>query len=801
MSSGHLTPYNGLNDASPGLIGPGGGMDPPDPVSPATSAKIPWTRYLAVAKRFRIPIALIVLVGTGLGVLATRFLPKSYEAGGTLWISTTQPFDQQRSGPIRPQELLSSNNWVELFRSFAVADHVVSRLTLNVTPAIAADEEVFSGFVADSILRPGHYTMSVDSARRSYTLMRQGTPAPVERGVLGDSIGRRLGFHWAPAPALFARRSSVEFSVTTPRQAAGDLMSRISMNLPENSVFLRVTLKGDQPTPTARALNAYMEEFVKTAAELKRRNLAEFARILDAQLKESARTLREGESSLEHFRMKTITQPTENAPVASGLAQTKDPVFSNFFAERVDLENVRRDREALERILGETQGVGLSSALLSLPGVVEGDPQLKSTLTELYTQQAKLQAMRNSFTEEYKPLKDEAQVVRTMETQTIPALARAAVERLRRRESELDRRVTGASAELRNVPARTIEENRLRREVAVGENLYTTLQGRYETAKLAAASAIPDVSVLDRAVGAVPPSRSKAPFLVFAGFAASVALAGAFALVADGLDRRFRYPEQAEHDLGLEILGAVPRLRRADEAQDPEIAAQVVEAFRTIRLQMVNDLPRQAGAIALTITSPGEGDGKTTVSSNLGLSFAEAGYRTVLIDGDTRRGQLHAIFNLDRRPGLIDYLMGAVTLDETLRPSSDERLMIITSGIRRHRGPEMLASAEMAKLIAELRKRFDVIIVDSPPLAAGIDAYALGVTTGSMLLVLRAGVTDRRVAKAKLNLLDKLPTRVLGAVLNDIDDSGPYRQYGYIGSYYTAEDEEIVRSRLPSGAI
>jgi tyrosine-protein kinase Etk/Wzc len=194
-----------------------------------------------------------------------------------------------------------------------------------------------------------------------------------------------------------------------------------------------------------------------------------------------------------------------------------------------------------------------------------------------------------------------------------------------------------------------------------------------------------------------------------------------------------------------------------------------------------------------TISSPGAGDGKSLVSSNLALSFAEAGYRTVLVDGDTRRGQLHAMFGANRRPGLLDYLGGDAPLDAVLRNSTHEKLTLIPCGTRRHRGPELLHSQAMLQLITDLRERFDVIIVDSPPLGAGVDPFVLGAATGNMVVVLRTGATDRKMAEAKLKLLERLPIRPLGAVLNDIRAQGVYRYYTYLYGYTTSEDDEMPR--------
>jgi capsular exopolysaccharide synthesis family protein len=331
---------------------------------------------------------------------------------------------------------------------------------------------------------------------------------------------------------------------------------------------------------------------------------------------------------------------------------------------------------------------------------------------------------------------------------------------------------------------------RLRRNVSVRENLYTMLKNRFEEARLADASSVPDVSVLDRAAAPTAPSRNTAPQLILMALVGSFGAAVVLALLLDRLDRRFRYPEQATQELGLSILGAVPALRNtASSRHGVEEQSQAVEAFRAIRLTLIN-LLRGSRPLQVAISSPGIGDGKSIVSANLALSFAEGGYSTLLIDGDIRRGELHSVFDVPRRPGFIDAISGAISIEDGLRPTTHPRLTLMPTGTRSRHGPELLMSPALPTLLAGLGTRFQVIIIDTPPLGAGIDPFALGSATGNMLLVLRSGETDRKMAEAKLELLDRLPVRILGAVLNDISSKGVYRYYTYLNEYASTEELE-----------
>jgi capsular exopolysaccharide synthesis family protein len=220
----------------------------------------------------------------------------------------------------------------------------------------------------------------------------------------------------------------------------------------------------------------------------------------------------------------------------------------------------------------------------------------------------------------------------------------------------------------------------------------------------------------------------------------------------------------------------------------PEVAMQTIEAIRTLRLSIQHSF--NGGPVVLTISSPGPGDGKSLLTANLALSFAEAGFRTLLIDGDIRRGRVDRMFKVDRRPGLVDCLAGSATTDQIIRQTdAHPALHVLPSGTRQHRAPELLTSSRLPELLGQLTPMYEVILVDSPPMGAGIDAYALGVATGNLVTVVRTGITDLELAKKKLKLAYRLPIRVLGAVVNDLRGHGAFSEYTYLTEYEIAEEQ------------
>jgi tyrosine-protein kinase Etk/Wzc len=448
----------------------------------------------------------------------------------------------------------------------------------------------------------------------------------------------------------------------------------------------------------------------------------------------------------------------------------------------------------MRRALTQVPDSGLLVAAFEVIPSVQRSTEVSRALSEFGDRQAQLRALRYTYTSDHPAVRELEREVRQLEQVTIPGLVRELIEEVSARQVELEARISSASRELQQIPPRAIQEARLRRDVAVAENLFTTLQHRYEQARLSEASSIPDVRILDPAVEPFRPISNSGPRLILMGFVGGIGLGLFGAVLLDRMDPRVRYAEQITKELGLPLLGAVPHIRnQRGEKRDAD--DQVMEALRGVRLNLVH-AHGAAGPILMTVTSPDPGDGKSFVSANLALAFAAAGHRSLLVDGDTRRGHLHRVLNVPRKPGLTDFLSGAAPRQAIVRGTSYKNLHFIAGGTRTREAPELVSSATMAQLITGLRSSFGVVVIDSPPLGAGVDAFALGSVTGNLLLVLRLGATSREMAEARLDMLDRLPIRVLGAVLNDVRGGDVYRYYSYgIPGYGHSDEREAPRKR------
>src|ERR1043166_1938110 len=753
------------------------------------------SRLRATLKRFRWLILALTSGGTGVGIVATRFIKPDYEVNATIWIET--PSKGKAGTPIQGEELLDSKAWVELLTAFKVLDPVVQQQKLFIDAAQGPDSTVFKDFGLNEEFVGGRFELVVDHTSRTYTL-HQLAGLYTESGTLGDSIGRKLGWRWAPRFSPGRRDKKFGFEVVPPREASVALTKRLQSTLKEDN-FLVLRLRDKNARRAADILNALIERYVDEAAAQKRKKLTLLAQVLDTQVLGQANRLKAAEEGLERYRVGTVTLPREETPVAPGLQFTQPTVYTTYFAQRSSLDSIRRDRRDIEEVLERSQGGEVAVDAFNTINAVRQAPDLERVLGELSTAESELRGLRQRYTDEKREVRDLLEKIHTLRAQTIPIYAQALVKQLKLREDELDQRIKVASRELQELPARSQNEARLKRDVEQADVLYRKLDESRQQARLAEASAIPDVRILDNAIPPTHPSRNSAPNIILLGLVTGLALGLGLAFLIDRFDQRFRFPDQVSAGLGLPILGTIPEIRTSKGGPaSAEDAAQVVEAFRTIRLSLAHCY-EASSPIVLTISSPAPGDGKSLIVSNLALSFAEAGYKTVLVDGDIRRGELHRTFGVERRPGLVDFLAGEAKEHHILRPTTHRMMTLIPSGSRRHQGPELLGTARMQELINSLRRAYQVILLDSPPLGAGIDPFVISTLTGHLAIILRAGETDRQLAEAKLRILDRLPVRMLGAILNDVRlTEQAYKYYRY--SYgYAATDEEETPVQLPAG--
>jgi polysaccharide biosynthesis transport protein len=303
---------------------------------------------------------------------------------------------------------------------------------------------------------------------------------------------------------------------------------------------------------------------------------------------------------------------------------------------------------------------------------------------------------------------------------------------------------------------------------------------------------------------AVSPRRLR---IVAVIFLLSLGLGAGLAVFLDHLDDTVHSSEEAERVLRLPALAVIPALngaspsrwlralspgRQASRPADSETplihrmkASGLAEAYRQLRTSVLLSTAGHAPK-TLLVTSNDASEGKTTTAVNVAISLAQTGARVLLIDGDMRRPRLHTVFDLPNDYGLSQCLSTEKNMAEVMSCIStdeDSGVFILTSGQIPPNPAELLGSVQMRTLLSELQDHFTHIILDSPPIASVTDAVLISTIVDGVLLVVQYGRCSKQSLRRSRNLLHQVGARIVGVVLNKVDESTKeYRYWGYYGT-------------------
>ena len=340
----------------------------------------------------------------------------------------------------------------------------------------------------------------------------------------------------------------------------------------------------------------------------------------------------------------------------------------------------------------------------------------------------------------------------------------------------------------------------LQREMDVQQGFLQALVQRMTQERAAVNLKNPNSRVIDEAL---PPLRHSSPNIVMnlaAGFFGGLAVGAGLIFVVAFLDDRVKSAFDIEGTVGLSMLGVVPRIKKLDsnskaQAVASNIDRHVTEAFRSIHSALkISEESKNAKVIVTTSTVPGEG--KSFISSNLALTFANHGEKTLLLDGDLRLPNVARSLQLENEFGMLDHVEKDVALDEVIMKAVYPNLDVLPSGGKSKNPTQVLNSAKFEAMLADLRDRYDRIVIDSPPLAAVSDALNLLPLADGVLYVIKFNTVKRKTAVVNVRRLWESNTPVFGAILNNISSSlsnyyySSYSDKAY-QDYYISQDEEL----------
>ena len=359
-----------------------------------------------------------------------------------------------------------------------------------------------------------------------------------------------------------------------------------------------------------------------------------------------------------------------------------------------------------------------------------------------------------------------------------------------------------------------IEYSLLKRDFETNRTLYEGLLQKLKEAGVTAGLRSNNIREVDIARTPASPAEPNIPRNLGFAFVLGLSSGIGLAFLLEGMDNTVRTPEQAQAISGLPSLGMIPTGgKNAGDAaaakQGLAVAAskeavelitqsrpqsQMAESYRALRTSLLlTSLGAPPKTILITSALPREG--KTTTSINTAIVLAQKGVRVLLVDADLRRPSIHKALGLGPRSGLSNVLTGGATLQQaTVRSSLLPNLYILPAGTPPPNPAELMASAQMMALLAELREQYDHIVVDTPPTLSVTDAVVLSTRADAVVLVIRSSQTTKPALRRSREILCQVNARVAGVLLNavNLDSADYYYYYEYQGKYgHRYYDEEM----------
>ena len=253
---------------------------------------------------------------------------------------------------------------------------------------------------------------------------------------------------------------------------------------------------------------------------------------------------------------------------------------------------------------------------------------------------------------------------------------------------------------------------------------------------------------------------------------AALVLGGGSIVALEYLRDRLSTTDEVPRRIGVRMLGSLPRISRSRRNTNDGLLAECVDGIRTLVMQSGRESPR-----VILVTSAVEHEGKTTFSSQLAASLARSDKRTLLLDGDLRHPNVHLALELELGVGLSELLRGEITGDEAVQPTSIDGLFAVTGGDCDYAAVTALSRPELAKVIKSYRESFDYIVIDAGPVLAFADALLLGQQSDIAIVATMRDSSRVPLVNAAIDRLRAVGVRVLGVVMNGVNDAGPRRLY------------------------
>jgi capsular exopolysaccharide synthesis family protein len=662
----------------------------------------------------------------------------------------------------------------------------------------------------------------------SYTLRRR-VVEKLERETIPSLPPQGTGF----VGAMNALRRMIHLMPNEPTAALREALESASLSVMTRAVpdtrVVEISCESTHPEVAAEYANSLVNEFIEEGLESRAKSSQRTNQWLINQLEQQKAKLEQSETRLKEFVTSAgvpgLTQENQQITLANSKLQQLQAELSAIQADRIARQSryelaMSKGVAALQELPESRELSGLQASLVTLRSQLA---EVLTTLTPEHYKAKRIQAQISEVESAY--AEEKKHVLERLRTEYETAL---------RKEKLLTSAYSSQSGAVVSQADKSLEYNLLKRDVDSNRQIYNTMVQQVNQAGIASAVPTNNIRVIDSANAAVSPSYRDLLISCGLGLTTGLLFGCVFAVVLQQRDRRVTLPGQLTSLLNVPELGVIPSdphpersklalrvkmgkgslsikrerqpgggmleilppdSRRIELVTHQEKPSPLAESFRATLVSIMYSRGGREQRL-LSVTSPNPKEGKSTVTSNLGIALAELDRRVLLVDADMRKPKLSEVFGVPNTWGLSDILQESTPisqypLESFVRATQIRGLYLLPSGPAARVVNNLLHSTRLRQLFDRLRKEFDNVLVDTPPMMLLPDARIIGQNTDAMILVFRAGVTSADDARAIGRRLHEDGSRVLGTVLNDWNPRSSSKDYysKYYHHYYYARED------------
>jgi len=626
-------------------------------------------------------------------------------------------------------------------------------------------------------------------------------PKEILRGNIADlSVLSVCGMRLFFSKEFRASPYDFSFKIASLQSAVEDLYDMITVKESDsrNGVSnITLSVKGKDYRLITDIANRTADAFVERNMNFKQARTRNLVASLEKQLESVSKDLMSTQDALQRFRAANPSVGlTENIKQRIG---SLSAMQKGAFDAKKSIADGQELQSRLSAQGGEDKQMVAKEILSFLAARnVSAAQALTSEFTSLEAEQKQLE---KNYVAEH-PLRVENDKKLAKLTEDITNALSGYISSAQNQTTANTNNISAMVNELQTLPSKELELAELERRNQIFSDIYSSVLNRYNQAKVSNSGEVSEVYVMDKAVPPIaqPPVIPKLLVIIFL-----VTIMGTFlpVLVLDYFDRTAHTEDDFMLKSGRSVFEGIPKLSALSKATSKAghhgghmtvgalhdadtIAKEVFRVLRTKIMLKIFDAPQKT----IVITSLEPGAGKSTVTANLAFSLAQQHVKTLVIDADLRRGTLHKWFGKPQGPGLSDFLgsFKAVNKESAMalvQQTSVPDLFFIGSGTPEDTSSELLSLHNFEQLLTAYSENFSVILIDSPPLEAVIDAAILAPIVYGFLVVARAGSTDVSELSEKITEFPVIDEKVFGYILNDVSSEKSSKYYKY-SKYYAA---------------